>query len=143
MRISIPENVGGELRVLPEDTYEASIQDLFYGLSQTKNPKITMKWVVQSEYSGKHDKDYQSTIGENVLESYSLQTKAVWKLNSLYKQITGEKLPMGDYEPEEFTSMIKEALVGAECMIDVAKNEEGTRSEIKQVVVKPKKKGRK
>lgn len=142
IKISIPENVGGELRVIPEDTYEVAIQDLFYGISKTsQQPKVTIKWVVQSEYSGKHDKDYQSTVGENVLEAYSLQPNAVWKLNSLYKLATGNRLPMGDYEPEEFTSMIKDALIGFEAMADVATDTGlgDERSVIKNLVAKPKK----
>lgn len=120
IKITVPEDLGGELRVLPEDTYEASIQDIFYGMSKTSGaPKLTVKWVVQSEYSGKHGEDYVSTVGENVLEAYSLQPNALWKLNNLYKTTTGERLPQGDYQPEEFVDMVKNALIGAECLIDV------------------------
>ena len=68
MQIHVPEDLGGKLRALPEDTYLAAIQDMFLGESRTGNPKLTVKWVVRSEYSGKHGKDYVSTIGENVLE---------------------------------------------------------------------------
>lgn len=142
IKINVPENVGGELRVLPEDTYEVAIQDLFYGISRTsQQPKITIKWVVQSEYSGKHDKDYISTVGENVLEAYSLQPNAIWKLNGLYKTVTGERLPMGDYEPEEFVGMVKDALKGFEAMADIATDSSSgdERSVIKNLVAKPKK----
>ena len=141
IKISIPENVGGDLRLLPEDTYEAAIQDLFFGTSQKGFPKITVKWIVQSEYTGKHGKDYQSTVGENVLEAYSLQPNAVWKLNSLYKLVTGDRLPQGDYTEEEFTSLIKDALIGSEALLDVATdNGSGSdRSIVKNVVAKPKK----
>lgn len=147
IKISVPEDLGGALRVLPEDTYEAAIQDLFYGISRTSSqPKVTLKWTVQSEYSGKHDKDYITTVGETVLESYSLQPKALWKLNNLYKLVTGDRLPHADYEPEEFVQMIKDSLVGSECVIDVATEEQNgsERSVVKNVAVKPKtKKGKK
>jgi hypothetical protein len=112
MRIVIPEEIGGSLRLLPPDTYEANLSDLFLGESQTKNPKVTLKFTITSEYTGKKDKDFQSCIGENILEMCSLQPQAVWKLNDYYKAATGERLPQGEFDDEEFESMLKEALVG-------------------------------
>jgi len=145
IKISVPENVGGELRVLPEDTYEAAIQDIFYGLSQSKQPKITVKWVIQSEYSGTKDKDYQSTVGENVLEAYSLQPNALWKLNTLYKTITGDRLPQGDYEPDDFVQMLKDNLIGSEALIDVVTEDMvgSDRSVVRNIAPKPKKSSKK
>ena len=119
MQIHVPEDVGGKLRVVPEDTYDATIQDMFLGKSQSDNPKLTVKWVLRSEYSGKHGKDYVSTIGENVLETYSLLPQALWNLNDLYQTVTGEELPQGDYDEETFLDMLKSQLLGAEMKIRV------------------------
>ena len=124
MQIHIPEDLGGDLRVLPEDTYDAQIQDLFTGSSKAGNPKITVKWVVTSEYSGKKTKDYKPTTGENVLENFSLLPQAVWNLNSLWTEVTGEKLPHGDYSLEEFGEILKTQLIGAEFKIDVTTSTE-------------------
>lgn len=124
VKISVPQDIGGDLRILPEDTYRATIQDVFYGVSKSKQPKLTVKWVVQSEYSGKKGKGHISTIGENVLETFSLQPQALWNLNTLYKDITGEKLPHGDFTAEEFTQLVKDAIKGAEFDIDVGTSTE-------------------
>jgi hypothetical protein len=117
MQVHVPEELGGSLRVLPEDTYDAVIQDMFLGVSKTGNPKLTVKWLVQSEYTGEKDEDYISTVGENVLETYSLQPQALWNLNDLYKSVTGDRLPQGDYDEEEFLEMLKNALLGASMKI--------------------------
>ena len=117
MQIIIPEDLGGKLRVLPEDTYQARIQDLFLGKSQAGNPKLTLKWVITSEYSGTQPEDYVSTVGEAVLENFSLLPQALWNLNDLYRDITGEQLPAGEMSDEEFLQMLKDALIGAEMSI--------------------------
>jgi len=119
MQIHVPEELGGSLRILPEDTYKAVIQDMFLGKSKSGNPKITVKWLIQSEYSGEKDENYISTIGENVLETYSLQPQALWNLNDLYKSITKDRLPMGDYTEEEFLEMLKASLIGASMKIRI------------------------
>jgi len=120
MEIHVPEDIGGKLRLLPEDTYDATIQDIFYGLSKASDaPKLTVKWVITSEFSGKQDKNYVSTIGENVLETFSLQPQALWNLNDLYMDVVGEPLPQGDHEPEAFVAMMKEKLLGAEGKIRI------------------------
>lgn len=140
IKITIPKDFGGELKKLPEDTYEAVLQDLFGGLSQAKKPKITVKWLIQSEYSGDHGKDYESTIGQNVLESYSLQENAMWKLNGLYKQVTGDNLPHKDFEMEELVEFLKDALKGQEFAIDVQDSEDGKRSQVGTVLYSPSRK---
>lgn len=122
MKLTIPESIGGDLRLLPEDTYDVAIQDLFYGQSAAKQPKLTCKYVVRSECSDKKvtsEPKYISTIGENVLETFSLQPQALFNLNGFYKQVTGEGLPMGDFEMEEFVQLLKDTLVGAEGKLDL------------------------
>lgn len=138
VKITIPENMGGELRKLPQDTYQAVLQDLFGGVAKSSGkPKVTAKWLIQSEYSGDHGKDYVSTVGENILDTYSLQENAVWKLNGLYKQVKGENIPHADYSMDEFVAMLKDELKGIEAMIDVVDSDDGERSQVKQVVYQP------
>lgn len=132
MKIHVPEDLGGKLRVLPEDTYNAQIQDMFFGMSKTNNPKITCKWVITSE-SDQNPEGDPPTTGENVLETFSLQPKAIWNLNDLYTEVTGNRLPKGDFSPEEFTEMVKQELIGAELLIDVI-TDTGSGSERSQIV---------
>lgn len=129
MAITIPEEQGGELRVFPGDVYNANIQDLFLGTSKAGAPKVTIKWVITSEYSGvgkmskAEKKNFQTVIGENVLESFSLQPQAIWKLSSLYKEVTGDKLPVGDFTEEELEGILKNALIGYACKLHLEQDE--------------------
>jgi len=118
MNIKVPENVGGsDLRMLPvtNPLYEAQLTDIFLGKSGTGNPKATVKFTVTSEYTGPEAKakDFESTVGATIIETYSLQEQAIWKLNDLYKKVTGERLPAGEIPEEQFLAMLKKALVGA------------------------------
>lgn len=112
MKIIVPENVGGDLKVLPEGPCQAVVDRIIFGTSQTGNPKATVRWTVTSEM---YPKDAPATsVGENVLDTYSLQSQALWRLNSLYKEATGNNLPQGDYTPEEFIDLIESELKGME-----------------------------
>jgi len=140
MKIKVPENVGGgDLRVLPvsEPTYEAVLEDIFLGKSGTGNPKATVKYIVTSEYEGKEAKakDFESTIGATVLETFSLQEQAIWRLNDLFKQCTGERVPQGDFEEEEFLGMLKDAMVGTNFNL-MLKNEEDNKGAMRTQVEK-------
>lgn len=125
MRIVIPENLGGDLVVIPSDSYEAEIQDIFLGESASKNPKATVKYIVLTEYTGKKlPEGIETTVGCVLLESFSLQPQAVWKLNGLWKDVKGENLPQGDFSKEEFEAMLKEELIGKAftLLVDVKDN---------------------
>ena len=112
MQIVVPEDLGSELRKL-EGVAKAQIDKIMPGTSKAGKPKATIKYIITEEMDGIADGE-ASTIGEAVLETFSLQSQALWKLNTLYKQATGERLPQGDYTPEEFISMVEEALIGKE-----------------------------
>lgn len=136
MQIHVPENVGGELRVLPEDTYTAVIDKFIYKTSKSsQQPKLIGRFIIKSEYTGKHKKDYVSTVGEMVLEDFSLQPQAIFKLNDLFKKITKERIPIGDYDEQSFCEMINDRLAGTELKIDVyTDNYTGTeRSKIRTI----------
>uniref|UniRef100_A0A6M3IPY3 Uncharacterized protein n=1 Tax=viral metagenome TaxID=1070528 RepID=A0A6M3IPY3_9ZZZZ len=117
MQIRVPESLGGgDLRVLPVENplYEADVADIFIGKSGTGNPKATVKYIVTSEYEGKEAKakNFESTVGAVVLETFSLQEQAIWRLNDFFKQCTGDRLPQGDFAEEEFGGMLKDQCVG-------------------------------
>jgi len=111
MTIHIPEGLGGELKVLQGST-KATLDKIVWGVSQSKQPKATFMYTVMDELN--EDDDLPSTVGERVLETYSLQPQALFKLNDTYKAATGEGLPVGDYSEEEFHQLIEEALVETE-----------------------------
>lgn len=110
MRIIIPETFGDELEVLPEGEYQAHIESVMLGRSRTSGqPKVTIRWVVDDgEYAGKP-----------LLDTYSLQPQALWRLNRLFRRFSGNRLEHGTYTPEEFESILTDALVGQSANIIV------------------------
>jgi hypothetical protein len=127
MKITVPKDIGGDLKILPEGPCEATLTELFLGKSTSSgHAKVTAKYVITSEMDIKGQKAYDaegeevdfpedfSTIGEVVLETFSLQPHALFGLNSLYKSVAGRNLPQGDYEPEELVDLLKEELIPRE-----------------------------
>ena len=110
MQISVPADLGGDLRKL-EGVAVAQISDLMFGKSKAGHPKMTIKYIITEEMDSIPDGE-PSTIGEPVLETYSLQSKALWKLNNLYKDVTGERIPQGDFDVADFEQMLVDVLVG-------------------------------
>ncbi len=112
MRFVIPENIGSDLRILPPDAYEAELTDIILGESAAKKPKCTVKYLVTSEYTGKKPDGFKTTVGETVLETFSLQEQALFNINGLYKQATKVNIPQGDYDSEGLMQVLKDALLG-------------------------------
>ena len=114
MNIIIPENIGSELRLL-EGTAHVVLEKIMMGKSKTGNPKVTFRYIIDEEMEGYGDgTDIPSAIGETVLETFSLQPQAIFKLNEVFMQVKGERLPMGEYTPEQFEEMLNETLTGTE-----------------------------
>ena len=112
MKISIPKDLGGELKVLPEGPCRAAIEGISLGKSKVDQPKATVRYVCLTELYPKGAPE--SSIGERILETFSLQSQALWRINDLYKEATGENLPQGDYEDAELQGILEEALKGTE-----------------------------
>ena len=126
MQIHVPEELSGKLKVLPEVQLNGRIQDLFLGTSKAGNPKVTVKWVITEECTEKKAmkavqayNELETTIGENILENFSLLPNAIWNLNDLFTDVTGNRIPQGDFGPEEFEAMLKSSLIGSEMRLDL------------------------
>jgi hypothetical protein len=112
MRIHVPKDLGDELRLLPEGVAEATLERVIIGKSKAGQPKATLRYVLTSELPVNPNEP--STIGETVLETYSLQEQALFRLNRTYREVTGERLPEGDYSPEELEEILNDALGGTQ-----------------------------
>jgi len=112
MRISIPKDLGGELKTLPEGPCRAVIEGISLGKSKADQPKATVRYICLTELYPKGAPE--SSIGERVLETFSLQSQALWRINDLYKEGTGENLPQGDYGEAELQELLEGALKGTE-----------------------------
>lgn len=134
MNIVVPEDIGSELRKL-EGVARAQIESILPGKSKSGNPKATVKYVITDEMDTIPDGE-ASAVGETVLETFSLLPKALWKLNALYKDVTGQRIPQGDFSPEDFFEMLIEALVGKEfsLVLELQVPEDGSSTEERTVV---------
>lgn len=136
--IHVPEDMGGgDLRLLPSGLANATLQKIYLGTSQNNQPKATVKFVITEEMDGVEDGE-PSTIGETVLESFSLQPQALFKLNDMYKAVTGNNIPHGDFSPQEFEAMLTNDLAGTEwtLMLEQQIPTQGKSKDPRTVVVK-------
>jgi len=113
MRIIVPEDIGGELRKL-KGPCKATLDKIIIGKSKANQPKATFRYVITDDSQLKIPEGQPSAIGETVLETFSLQPQAMFRLNDLYKTVTGERLPQGDFSHEEFEAALNDALAGTE-----------------------------
>ena len=134
MKIVVPEKISSELRKL-EGIAEAQIESVFLGQSKSKNPKATIKYVITDDMDGIPDGE-PSTIGEPVLENYSLLPQSMWKINDTYKQVKGERIPQGDFTNEEFEEILVETLVGSNwtLVLELEIPDDGSSTEPRTVV---------
>lgn len=112
MKITIPDDIGGELKVLPNGQYSGVLTNLILGKSAAGNPKLTGMYTITSE--GYDDPTEGSTVGEKVLETFSLLPQALFNINRLYKSVTKENIPLGDYEYEDLLIILLDSLKGQE-----------------------------
>ena len=130
MKITVPQNVGGELKVLPEGTCRAAIEGVSVGKTSEGKPKATVRYICLTEM---YPKDSGMTsIGERILETFSLQPQALWNINGLFKEATGGNIPQGDYEDTDIQEILEDNLKGSEWDLVLAteltpKGEEQTR----------------
>lgn len=114
LNIVVPENVGGELRLLPSGNARATLEKIMLGKSKgSGQAKATFRFTITDEMDN-NDDDAPTTVGEAVLETYSLQPQAMFKLNDVYKAVTGERIPQGEWSPEEFEQKLNDDLTGTE-----------------------------
>jgi hypothetical protein len=113
--IEVPSKMGGDLRNDLEGVAKAELIKLHWGKSQEGKPKVTIEFALLEDISGIEP----PTTGEKVLEACSLQSQALWKVNSYYKQIKGEDIPAGNMSMEEFRALMEGVLIGSQWDLDL------------------------
>jgi len=136
MRIIVPEDIGGELRKL-EGPCRATLDKIIIGKSKANQPKATFRYVITDDSQLKIPEGQPSAVGETVLETFSLQPQAMFRLNDLYKAALGERLPQGDFSLEEFEAALNDALAGTEwnLMLELQVPTDGSSTEERTNVV--------
>lgn len=136
MNIKVPEDLGSELRLLPEGPAKAVLEKIMLGKSKKQMPKATFKYTITEEMDGQKD-DEPSTVGETVLETYSLQENSMWKINGTFKEVTGERIPQGDFDEKEFEAILNERLTGTEwtLMLEQQVPSDGSSTEPRTTIV--------
>lgn len=137
MKINVPEDVGsGELRLLPPGVVRATLAKIMLGKSKANQPKATFKFILLEDMKVPFNEP--PTTGEVVLDTYSLQPQALFKLNDTYKKVTGERIPQGDFDMVEFEDMLNQSLIGTEWMLQLDNQipTDGSSTEERTVIVK-------
>jgi hypothetical protein len=125
MKIHVPEDMGDSLKMFESDVYDATVKRVSVGEARSSGaPKCTIAWVISSEFSGKRPKGYESTVGNIVLDTYSLQEQALWRLNDTVVTLTGSRIPQGEFSKEEFEAWLKDNLVGLSGKLKVVREED-------------------
>jgi hypothetical protein len=135
MNIVIPDNIStGDLHVLPNGVARAVLEKVMLGKSKSGNSKATFKYTIVEEMDGATE----PTVGEAVLETMSLQPQALFSLAAVWKAVTGEKLPQGDYEEKEFESMLNNTLAGSEwnLVLEAQVPRDGSSTEPRTTIIK-------
>ncbi len=107
--ISVPKDMGGEIRDDIQGVCKAELTKLHWGQSKQNKPKVTMEFILQEDILGIEP----PTTGEKILEACSLQSQALWKLNGYYKESQKQDIPSKEYTVEEFQELIENALLGS------------------------------
>jgi hypothetical protein len=137
LKIVVPANVGGDLRLLPTGNAKATLEKIMLGKGKTSGqPKATFRYTITEEMDS-NEEDAPTTIGEAVLETYSLQPQAMFRLNDTYKAVTGERVPQGEWSPEEFEQKLNEDLTGSEwdLVLDNQVPQDGSSTEPRTTVI--------
>ena len=122
MKFSIPESIGGDLRLL-KGPCTATLEKLTLGKSKAGFPKVTAHFIITDTGDGFEATGEEPVVGEKVIETYSLQPQALFSLEATYKEVTGESLtslrdksPKGDgeFEVEDFVKLMADVLCGTD-----------------------------
>lgn len=109
--ISVPKDMGsGNIRSDIEGVCKAELTKLHWGKSRQNQPKVTLEFVLLEDIDGIDP----PTTGEKILEACSLQSQALWKLNTYVKEADGEDIPADDYSMESFKEMIESKLLNTQ-----------------------------
>lgn len=118
MRVRIPEDIssGSDLKVIPPGPYTAAIKDVIVKAAKTSGaPKAVVRWLLTSEPEGGAAEF--PTVGETVLDTYSLQEQALWRLNDLHKALTGQNIPAEDYDMKDFEVYLNSVFPGQDATL--------------------------
>src|SRR5574343_1021515 len=113
MRIEVPENIGNDLLKL-EGTCMAKLEGFTLGKSRNNQPKVTCKYIISDPGSLSCPDGATDFIGETVLETFSLQPKALFNINGLYKAVHKVNIPTGNYDEADFVEMLEKELAGTD-----------------------------
>lgn len=113
--IEVPNDLGGDLRNDIEGVCRAELTKLNWGVSKKNQPKVTIEFTLVEDI----DNIEPPTMGAKVLETCSLQSQALWKVNSYYKGVTGEDMAAGKMTYEEFKIMMENTLLGTSWDLDL------------------------
>jgi len=129
MKISVPKDLNS-FSVVPAGIYRAAVTGYKCGTSAAGNPKISVEMTIQSD-----GPNGEKTVGRKVFDNLTLTENALGIVDSKFKALTGDNLPVGDFEIDEFMNMITSRINGREAVIEVTitSGDNGERNNIKKM----------
>lgn len=109
-----PESIAGPAPV-PAAIYRAVVSGYKVGTSQNDNPKINVEFTIQNQGPDETVK----TIGRKVFDNWTLTEACFGMINTKFKSLTGNALPLGQFSVDEFANMITSQISNKECLIQV------------------------
>lgn len=102
----------------------------------SKTPKGDPMIVVEFTITSQGPNPSEKTIGRKVYENLPVMEKTLWKIAATVKALTGQDLPEGDVNLEEFCLMLTSALSNRDAMlkIDVENYEGKKNNKVKEII---------
>lgn len=113
MRINVPKNLG--IQTIPPAVYRVRCTGYKTRTSQKGNLCINPELTVQTQGPDETVK----TIGRKIFDGWTMTEESLPVVNAAYKALTGEDLPAGEYEIDEFVAIITSRILNREALVQV------------------------
>ena len=131
MLINVPKDLGK-----PEPVMAGIYKVLVTGVKVDQSKSGSGNMLIKPELTiqTQNDADGKKVLGRKVFDNWTVAEQSIGIWATSYKALTGEDLPSGQFELDEFINMITSKIQGKECliMIEVETKEDVSRNRIKK-----------
>lgn len=115
MLINVPKDLGRPEPIMA-GIYKAAVTNVKVDKSKSsENMLIKPELTIQSQ----SDADGKKVMGRKVFDNWTVAETSIGIWASHYKALTGEDLPSGQFEIDEFINMITSKISNKECIIQI------------------------
>lgn len=113
MIINVPKNLGNNN--VPPGIYRVVCTGCKTRTSAAGNLCLGPELTIQNQGPD----DSVKTVGRKVFANWTLTEESLPIVNTAYKALTGQDLPAGSFEIDEFASLITSNIQNKECLVEV------------------------